>query len=58
MPRPERPLDPSDGPVQRFAGELRELRRRAGNPGYRELALQAGYSAAASGARCRPRYGC
>jgi WD40 repeat protein len=45
MPRPERPLDPSDGPVQRFAGELRELRRRAGNPGYRELALQAGYSA-------------
>jgi transcriptional regulator with XRE-family HTH domain len=45
MPRPERPLDPSGGPVQRFAGGLRELRRRAGTPGYRELALRAGYSA-------------
>jgi WD40 repeat protein len=45
MPRPERALDPSDGPVQRLAAELRELRRRAGGPGYRELALRAGYSA-------------
>jgi WD40 repeat protein/energy-coupling factor transporter ATP-binding protein EcfA2 len=44
MPRPERPLDPEAGAVQRFAGELRELRRLAGNPGYRELARRAHYS--------------
>ncbi|SHN38718.1 helix-turn-helix domain-containing protein [Cryptosporangium aurantiacum] len=47
MPRPERPVDPADGPVQMLAAELRDLRRRAGNPGYRELAATAGYSAAA-----------
>jgi hypothetical protein len=44
MPRPERPLDPDAGVVQRFAWELRELRRRAGNPGYQELAQRAHYS--------------
>ncbi|MEU4426827.1 helix-turn-helix domain-containing protein [Actinoplanes sp. NPDC024001] len=47
MPRPERPLDPTAGPVQMLAAELRDLRRRAGNPGYRELAAGAGYSVAA-----------
>jgi len=47
MPRPERPLDPDAGVVQRFAWELRELRRRAGNLGYRELARRAHYSASA-----------
>ncbi|GIH24956.1 hypothetical protein Aph01nite_32660 [Acrocarpospora phusangensis] len=31
--------------AQRFAVELRELRRAAGNPGYRELARRAHYSA-------------
>jgi tetratricopeptide (TPR) repeat protein len=56
MPRPERALDPRADPVQRFACDLRELRRDAGTPTYRELAKQAHYSAtvlaeAASGRR-------
>ena len=46
VPRPERPLDPAAGPVEELAAGLRELRRRVGNPGYRELAIRAGYSAA------------
>jgi WD40 repeat protein len=46
MPRPERPLDPADGPVSEFAAQLRELRQAAGNPGYRRLAQRAHYSAA------------
>jgi WD40 repeat protein/transcriptional regulator with XRE-family HTH domain len=45
MPRPERPLDPEAGVVQRFASELRQLRQAAGAPGYRELARLAHYSA-------------
>jgi WD40 repeat protein len=44
MPRPERALAAMDGPVARFAEALRELRRSAGNPGYRVLAGRAGYS--------------
>src|SRR5688572_31921346 len=44
MPRPERALDPLAGPVQQFAGDLRQLRQKAGNPGYRELARATGYS--------------
>jgi WD40 repeat protein len=40
-------LNPADGPIAAFAAELRELRERAGSPGYRELAARAGYSAAA-----------
>ncbi|HET9143792.1 hypothetical protein [Actinophytocola sp.] len=44
MPRPERPVDPDGGVVARFAVELRELRQRAGSPGYRELARLAHYS--------------
>ncbi|WP_143447137.1 nSTAND1 domain-containing NTPase [Kibdelosporangium aridum] len=32
--------------MEELAAGLRELRRRAGNPGYRELAVRAGYSAA------------
>jgi hypothetical protein len=44
MPRPERALDPSAGPVQLLANDLRQLRQRAGNPPYRELAQHAGYS--------------
>lgn len=47
MPRPERPVDPTAGPVPALAAGLRELRRGAGNPGYRELAERAGYSSAA-----------
>ncbi|WP_328428081.1 helix-turn-helix domain-containing protein [Streptomyces sp. NBC_00443] len=45
MGRAEKPLDPQEGPVQRFAHELRELRRAAGSPTYREMARRAGYSA-------------
>src|SRR5688572_31228218 len=44
MPRPERALDPLAGPVQQFADGLRQLRTKAGNPGYRELARMTGYS--------------
>lgn len=45
MGRPERPLDPESGPVQRLACELRELRRTAGGPSYRAMAETAGFSA-------------
>ena len=44
MGRPERPLDPTAGPVPRLAHELRELRRTAGNPSYRKMAEAAGFS--------------
>ncbi|WP_369170787.1 hypothetical protein AB5J49_24575 [Streptomyces sp. R28] len=44
MGRPERPLDPTTGPVPRLAHELRELRRTAGNPSYRKMAETAGFS--------------
>lgn len=41
MARPERPLDPDAGPLQKFAWDLRQLRSKAGNPGYREMATKA-----------------
>ncbi|MFM9610662.1 nSTAND1 domain-containing NTPase [Streptomyces niveiscabiei] len=44
MGRPERPLDPQDGPVQRLAHGLRELRREAGGPSYRTMAKAVGFS--------------
>ncbi|GAA3445979.1 PD40 domain-containing protein [Planomonospora venezuelensis] len=44
MPRPERPVDPEAGALQRFAWELRKLREQAGNPGYRELSRRAHYA--------------
>ncbi|MFF9351628.1 helix-turn-helix domain-containing protein [Streptomyces sp. NPDC014734] len=44
MGRPETCIDPSEGPLQSFAYELRTLRRSAGNPSYRELASRANYS--------------
>jgi WD40 repeat protein/transcriptional regulator with XRE-family HTH domain len=44
MGRPERPLDPADGPVQKLAQALRELRRTAGGPSYRSMARTAGFS--------------
>ncbi|MQA88376.1 MAG: hypothetical protein GEV03_28110 [Streptosporangiales bacterium] len=47
MPRPERPIDPSAGPLQRFAHDLRELRRAAGTPPYKELARRTRFSASA-----------
>ncbi|WP_457511482.1 nSTAND1 domain-containing NTPase [Streptomyces sp. TE33382] len=46
MGRPENPIDPQDGPVARFAHELRRLRDEAGAPAYRAMARRAGYSAA------------
>lgn len=45
MPRPERPLDTTDGVLAEFAADLRALRDQAGRPGYRMLATRAHYSA-------------
>ncbi|GHH04958.1 hypothetical protein [Streptomyces lanatus] len=45
MGRPERPLDPTAGPVPRLAHELRELRKAAGSPSYRRMAETACFSA-------------
>lgn len=44
MGRPETRVDPSEGPLQRFAYALRALRRSVGNPSYRELASRANFS--------------
>ncbi|MER7789088.1 DNA-binding protein [Streptomyces sp. NPDC097640] len=44
MGRRESPLDPSAGPVQRFAYELRKLRSEAGGPTYRAMAHRVPYS--------------
>ena len=46
MGRREGPLDPSAGPVQRFAFDLRKLRQEAGGPTYRAMAQHTGYSVA------------
>ncbi|MEU1338352.1 hypothetical protein [Streptomyces sp. NPDC005827] len=46
MGRPESPLDPEAGPVQRFAHELRTLRQEAGGPTYRVMAERCGYASA------------
>ncbi len=43
--RREKPIDPAAGPVERFAHELRVLRRRAGAPTYRAMAADSAYSA-------------
>ena len=43
--RPERPVNPLNDPVSRFAHELRQLRAAAGYPTYRSLARRAMYSA-------------
>jgi len=42
--RPERPVDPDDGPLTRFALALRQLRAAAGYPSYRVLAKAALFS--------------
>jgi Protein of unknown function (DUF2690) len=47
VPRPERAIDPRTGPVAQFADGLRELRRSAGSPTYRQMAGRVHYSAAA-----------
>lgn len=41
MPRAERPLDLDDGPLARFAADLRKLREKAGGPPYRAMAKRA-----------------
>ncbi|MFF4922367.1 helix-turn-helix domain-containing protein [Kitasatospora sp. NPDC001261] len=46
MGRQEGPLDPAAGPVQRFASELRKLRRDAGDVTYRVMAGRTRYSVA------------
>ncbi|MFG2370290.1 helix-turn-helix domain-containing protein [Streptomyces sp. NPDC048504] len=45
MGRPERPVDPEAGAVQRLAHQLRELRAACGGPSYRVMARRAHYSA-------------
>ncbi|RJQ67103.1 hypothetical protein D5S17_33980 [Pseudonocardiaceae bacterium YIM PH 21723] len=45
MPRREEPLDTQNEVASAFAAGLRELRRRAGNPPYRELGRRAHYVA-------------
>lgn len=47
MARAERPLAGEDGPVLRFAEDLRKLRQKAGSPPYRELSRRAHYSSGA-----------
>jgi transcriptional regulator with XRE-family HTH domain len=42
--RPEQPVDPLAGPVERLAWELRRLRDEAGRPSYRVLAERAHFS--------------
>jgi hypothetical protein len=54
--RPEKPLEGTGDPIAEFARDLRELRLRAGNPSYRQLARTAMFapsvlSSAASGYR-------
>ncbi|MHA4947196.1 nSTAND1 domain-containing NTPase [Micromonospora sp. SD19] len=44
MGRPERPLDPEAGELERFALDLRKLRAKAGTPTYRQLARRAHFS--------------
>jgi Helix-turn-helix domain len=56
MGRQEKSLDPTHGPVERFAHDLRQLRQQAGTPTYRAMAATAhcsasSLSAATSGAR-------
>ncbi|MFG2346695.1 nSTAND1 domain-containing NTPase [Streptomyces phaeochromogenes] len=46
MARAERPLDAGDGELLQFAADLRQLRKKAGGPTYRELAALAHYSVA------------
>ncbi|WP_329359249.1 nSTAND1 domain-containing NTPase [Streptomyces sp. NBC_01483] len=43
--RPEGPVDPEAGPVQRLAYDLRALRAAAGSPTYRAMAVRSGLGA-------------
>lgn len=44
MARPEKPIDPTSGPLQQFAFDLRRLRDAAGTPSYRAMAMRTGTS--------------
>ncbi|WP_431676655.1 NB-ARC domain-containing protein [Kitasatospora sp. KL5] len=44
MGRPEKPLNLAADPITMFARDLRELRRRAGNPSYRDMSKVALFS--------------
>ncbi|MEV4616086.1 hypothetical protein AB0K43_26355 [Kitasatospora sp. NPDC049258] len=45
MARKPRPIDPTEGPLQAFAYDLRGVREEAGSPTYRVLAGRAGFAA-------------
>jgi hypothetical protein len=47
MGRPERPIDPTAGPLPQLAYQLRQLRQVAGRPSYRALSSCARYSVTA-----------
>ncbi|HET9172011.1 MAG TPA: helix-turn-helix transcriptional regulator [Actinospica sp.] len=49
MARKPRPVDPTAGPLQEFAHDLRALREKAGSPTYRSLAHKAGFGATTLG---------
>ena len=54
--RPERVIDPSAGPLEQFAYDLRALRRTAdGSPTLRQLETRSGYSKAALSQACSGR---
>src|SRR5215468_2626302 len=42
--RPERPVDPAEGPLPRFAYGLRQVRARAGYPTYRAMSVRTHFS--------------
>ncbi|MBG0567297.1 WD40 repeat domain-containing protein [Actinoplanes aureus] len=60
MPRPERPLNPADGPLAEFAAALRALRVAAGSPKYSTMATRTGRSSTAlsdaAGGRHLPKW--
>lgn len=55
MPRQPSPVDPADGPCERFAFELRKLRDEAGSPTYRTLAEKTHFSKATLSAAAQGR---
>ena len=60
MPRPQRALDPDQGPVQAFAAALRALRAEAGDPKFALMSRRSGRSktalSEAVGGRHLPRW--
>jgi hypothetical protein len=56
VPRAENPIDPNESSLAAFAVDLRELRKAAGQPTYRELARRAHYAAPALSKAASGRY--